>query len=303
MRRAITAISYMLFGASILIFISALLIPVLKESPSQNEGDRAESYKTKNSGVSSSPMDVAEQAPIEQSTNSAVTNQNEFAAPEHPAEAPYTATSSSPDESATDHEQGTELTQSSQPVEASAPQTSTAALDNTTVQSQGNSTLMQPQQTVQPEATAPEMHEASQETVNPAAEAESRPAQTEPMSLLVLGEGYFSSGEVTPKANAHEAIDQIIPLIRTRPQDNVLVEGHADKIMSNRISPIQASKLNKTVSLRRAIAVAMVLEQKGVASDRIIVSGRGDSVPIASNLTEEGRAKNRRVEIKLTPAQ
>jgi len=55
--------------------------------------------------------------------------------------------------------------------------------------------------------------------------------------------------------------------------------------------------------LQRAKAVAKVLEQKGVARDRIIVKGLGDAVPLASNQTNKGRKKNRRVEIKLVPAQ
>ena len=69
------------------------------------------------------------------------------------------------------------------------------------------------------------------------------------------------------------------------------------------VNPVQLSKLNKIISLQRANAITLVLEQKGVASDRIIVHGLGDAVPIASNHTREGRAKNRRVEIKLLPVQ
>lgn len=136
----------------------------------------------------------------------------------------------------------------------------------------------------------------------PAAEGK-RSSQHEPVSLLVLGGGFFSSGQITPRANIQDAIDNIIPLIQTRPLDNVVVEGHADKWVPFGASPAQVSKLNENISLRRANAIAQVLKKKGIASDRIIVHGLGDTVPLASNLTYDGRMKNRRVEIKLLPAQ
>jgi len=53
----------------------------------------------------------------------------------------------------------------------------------------------------------------------------------------------------------------------------------------------------------RATSIARLLKKKGVAGDRIIVKGLGDAVPVASNRTKAGRSKNRRVEIKLSPAR
>jgi outer membrane protein OmpA-like peptidoglycan-associated protein len=85
--------------------------------------------------------------------------------------------------------------------------------------------------------------------------------------------------------------------------DNVVIEGHADKWVPYGANSVQISKLNKNISLWRANAIALVLKQKGIVSDRIIVHSLGDTVPLASNLTYEGRSKNRRVEIKLLPAQ
>jgi len=122
------------------------------------------------------------------------------------------------------------------------------------------------------------------------------------MTLLVLGEACFLWGRKA-RADLQEAIDKIIPLINARSPDKVVVEGHADKWIPDGVSPVQVSKFNKIVSLQRASAVAKVLELKGVARDRIIVKGLGDAVPLASNRTSAGRAKNRRVEIKLLPTQ
>ncbi len=58
---------------------------------------------------------------------------------------------------------------------------------------------------------------------------------------------------------------------------------------------------NQTLSVNRAQAVANYLTSRGVVSARIGVRGFGESAPIASNETEEGRTQNRRVEIKVVP--
>jgi outer membrane protein OmpA-like peptidoglycan-associated protein len=57
------------------------------------------------------------------------------------------------------------------------------------------------------------------------------------------------------------------------------------------------------LSLRRARAIEKILVSHGIPSNRISVIGYGDARPIASNHTEEGRAKNRRVEVKLMPKE
>lgn len=149
-------------------------------------------------------------------------------------------------------------------------------------------------------ATPPQINEKPPELVEPKAAEEKNPATHGPIRLLVLGEGSFSPGVARPEAKVQEAIDKIIPLIQARPLDKVIVEGHADKSTPEGFNPIQASKWNKIVSMLRAKAVAQVLRQKGVADARIIVRGLGDEVPLASNLTKKGRAKNRRVEIRLS---
>ena len=58
-----------------------------------------------------------------------------------------------------------------------------------------------------------------------------------------------------------------------------------------------------SANAHRANAVAGYLGGRGIASSRMIVSGAGESRPIASNDTEAGRAANRRVEITLVPVQ
>jgi outer membrane protein OmpA-like peptidoglycan-associated protein len=60
---------------------------------------------------------------------------------------------------------------------------------------------------------------------------------------------------------------------------------------------------NIELSFLRANAVALQLVKSGIALERISVIGYGDTHPIASNETSEGRARNRRVEVKLIPGE
>ncbi len=77
------------------------------------------------------------------------------------------------------------------------------------------------------------------------------------------------------------------------PESNVQIVGHTDNTGE--------AAYNQGLSERRANAVADVLMEGGVAFGRIQTFGRGEDQPIASNLTEEGKAQNRRVEIVILP--
>jgi outer membrane protein OmpA-like peptidoglycan-associated protein len=77
------------------------------------------------------------------------------------------------------------------------------------------------------------------------------------------------------------------------PNTTVNVVGHTDSTGS--------ASYNQALSERRASAVAAVLVGAGVAPQRVRAIGRGEDQPVASNLTPEGRQKNRRVEIIITP--
>src|SRR5690606_41262515 len=69
--------------------------------------------------------------------------------------------------------------------------------------------------------------------------------------------------------------------------------GHADSY--------GAEDFKLDLSRRRASSVAQYLVSRGVLADRLYVDGRGESAPIASNATPEGKAMNRRVEILIRP--
>lgn len=81
--------------------------------------------------------------------------------------------------------------------------------------------------------------------------------------------------------------------LREYPNSSVQVVGHTDNTG-------QAS-YNLTLSQRRAQAVVGVIQSNGVGAARLQAVGKGDSEPVATNLTPEGRAQNRRVEVLIIP--
>lgn len=78
------------------------------------------------------------------------------------------------------------------------------------------------------------------------------------------------------------------------PNSNVQIIGHTDSD--------GAADYNQALSVRRANAVADILQANGVSYGRITTIGQGENNPIASNLTPEGKAQNRRVEIVIVPS-
>ncbi len=128
-----------------------------------------------------------------------------------------------------------------------------------------------------------------------------------PQSILVLGGGVFEHAGIVPARAAEGAIDKVMGVIHSRPDDVILVEGHSDSSATtsqNHIKKFSAVvfEANQRISLLRAQAVARMLEKKGISADRIVIRGYGDTRPLASNATEKGRSRNRRAEIKLIPS-
>ncbi len=93
----------------------------------------------------------------------------------------------------------------------------------------------------------------------------------------------------------YSPLNQVAATLREYPQTYIDVIGHTDSTGS--------TSYNQDLSQRRALSVGEYLVAQGVAQQRFIVGGRGETQPIASNATAEGRARNRRVEIILTPVE
>lgn len=125
-----------------------------------------------------------------------------------------------------------------------------------------------------------------------------------PESILVLGGGVFDHAAIEPARAAQGAIDKVMAVIHSRPDDGILVEGHSDSSATtsqnhNKKYSAVVFEANKRISLLRAQAVARMLESKGISADRIVIRGYGDTRPVTSNATAAGRSRNRRAEIKL----
>lgn len=84
------------------------------------------------------------------------------------------------------------------------------------------------------------------------------------------------------------AVDPVVDLLEKNPAFSVIIIGHTDSRGTE--------EYNQALSEKRAHTVAQYLLAKGIGTQRIETSGRGEIQPIADNATDEGRAKNRRVE-------
>lgn len=99
----------------------------------------------------------------------------------------------------------------------------------------------------------------------------------------------FNSYDLLPQSYAE--INKLYHLMKDNPSVKIKLEGHTDNTGS--------AEYNEVLSLKRVESVALYLISKGIGPDRIEVIGYGYSNPVASNLTEEGRALNRRVAFKI----
>jgi OmpA-OmpF porin, OOP family len=103
---------------------------------------------------------------------------------------------------------------------------------------------------------------------------------------------YFDSNKTNINPAAAKALDNDGALLRDNPAIRVEIAGHTDSGGSE--------KANMIISEKRAQSVKKYLEDKfNIAGDRMVVKGYGTTRPIAEDKTNEGRAKNRRVELRI----
>lgn len=101
----------------------------------------------------------------------------------------------------------------------------------------------------------------------------------------------FNSGKATFKDETIPVLENMNRIFKEYPQARFSIEGHTDSDGSN--------ALNQTLSENRAAAVVNFLVENGIAKDRLMSTGFGETKPIATNKTAAGKAQNRRVEVKL----
>ena len=109
----------------------------------------------------------------------------------------------------------------------------------------------------------------------------------------------FKSGSWAVNSEGRNAIVQLGNVLAENPDIAVLIEGHTDNVpFSNRG---QISN-NWDLSTKRATAIISILaENKAISLENLTAAGRGEYSPVDSNETNEGNAKNRRIEVVLTP--
>jgi OmpA-OmpF porin, OOP family len=100
---------------------------------------------------------------------------------------------------------------------------------------------------------------------------------------------YFDTGSAVIKAESEAALVQMTNLLKNRATLKVYVVGHTDNV--------GALDLNLKLSADRADAVVKALIARGIAAARLKATGVGPYCPVSSNADEQGRAKNRRVEL------
>jgi len=108
---------------------------------------------------------------------------------------------------------------------------------------------------------------------------------------MTLDDIAFAPGKSTLRAEARANLDKVVAFVNKAPRKPVSIEGHTDSRGN--------ANANQMLSQRRAEAVRDALIAAGVAAARITATGLGEEQPVATNDTDEGRARNRRVDIIL----
>lgn len=109
---------------------------------------------------------------------------------------------------------------------------------------------------------------------------------------VVLHNLFFATGKTQILPESEQALDELANFMKKHAGVEVRITGHTDNVGSD--------QANQILSEGRANAVRDALIERGVAGKRIAAEGKGEREPIADNATEEGRAKNRRVEFTIT---
>ena len=110
-------------------------------------------------------------------------------------------------------------------------------------------------------------------------------------SAIVLRNIFFEFSKFELKMESQVELDQVVKLLNDNPTVRIQIEGHTDNIGT--------AADNLKLSENRAKAVVNYLVSKGISASRLIAKGFGAGKPVAANTTEEGRAQNRRTELKV----
>lgn len=108
---------------------------------------------------------------------------------------------------------------------------------------------------------------------------------------IVLNNIFYETGSFTLKPESKYELDKVVKFLNFNALVNIEISGHTDNVGTE--------NYNQGLSENRAKSVINYLTQQGINSSRLTSKGYGYSVPVESNETEQGRAKNRRTELKI----
>lgn len=115
--------------------------------------------------------------------------------------------------------------------------------------------------------------------------------QFEAPKSFVLDNCTFETGKATLQPEAYKVVDELVEYLKRKEDEKIEVGGHTDNVGK--------PEANMILSTNRANTVRAYLLTKGIAPERVTSKGYGITVPIAENDTAEGRALNRRTEVKI----
>lgn len=101
---------------------------------------------------------------------------------------------------------------------------------------------------------------------------------------------HFENGKSTIKSESQSTVDELHNMLTSNSSLKIIIAGHTDNVGD--------AASNQKLSEQRAESLKQVLVKKGILADRIQTVGYGQSQPIADNSTDDGKARNRRVEIR-----
>jgi Outer membrane protein and related peptidoglycan-associated (lipo)proteins len=122
-----------------------------------------------------------------------------------------------------------------------------------------------------------------------AASAEAMATELETSGRMALYGINFATNSATITPDSEKALGEIVTLLKNQPEWKITVEGHTDNV--------GAKAANQLLSQKRAESVVAWLAGHGVEKARLASAGFGDTKPLEPNDSEEGKAKNRRVEL------
>lgn len=119
------------------------------------------------------------------------------------------------------------------------------------------------------------------------------------LHLILPHDVLFASGTTTLSDEGHELIVELVQEINQQPYQ-IAVLGFTDNVP---VGPTLAERYpsNWELAGARAASVVRVMEEEGIPANQLVAVSRGETEPIASNDTAEGRSENRRIDVRLRP--